>query len=453
MRIFLIQSAYGLFASSGGYRANLAFCRAMVDAGHQVKMVAFPYKADLESLASSSPPSSPTTNSKNGSESESITMGSSQVPISRFEYKGIQVVGLDADAYSSVFDDEAMKDQYAHWLEDEREVDECVARKKFIHGEMQQFEPTHCVMNERGSLKIAMDDKLPCKCVRVFIAHDVNNLPFGPFSATGPSKAQHDRLRNVEGLWTVSEAVKAYFTQFGQLHNAKVLPNHPYIFADDPDSLPFYDNWSQSHVTLINPGPAKGFLLAHALARLAPDVHFLVIKSWAMQPYVVSQFQHLPNVTVEPAYIDTEQLWAKTKVLVVPSVCYEAFGLVVVEALLRGIPVISSDAGGLPEAHLGVPWVLPVTPVSEKETEPELVDKFGEWKLPENDPEPWVLTLHSALWDQALYEQVRVQGRSAALAYLAGLDTEKYERWFADLADIPGKDTNANHAAERSHLE
>ena len=35
--------------------------------------------------------------------------------------------------------------------------------------------------------------------------------------------------------------------------------------------------------------------------------------------------------------------------LVVPSVWYEAFGIVCVEALSRGIPVIASDIGGLPE--------------------------------------------------------------------------------------------------------
>jgi len=37
------------------------------------------------------------------------------------------------------------------------------------------------------------------------------------------------------------------------------------------------------------------------------------------------------------------------KALVVPSTWYEAFGIVCVEALSRGIPVIASDIGGLPE--------------------------------------------------------------------------------------------------------
>jgi glycosyltransferase involved in cell wall biosynthesis len=50
------------------------------------------------------------------------------------------------------------------------------------------------------------------------------------------------------------------------------------------------------------------------------------------------------------------------RVLVVPSVWYEVFGLVCVEALSRGIPVIASNIGGLPEVvHHGESGLL-VTP-------------------------------------------------------------------------------------------
>lgn len=44
-----------------------------------------------------------------------------------------------------------------------------------------------------------------------------------------------------------------------------------------------------------------------------------------------------------PAFLDD------VRALVVPSVWYEAFGIVCVEALSRGIPVIAADAGGLSE--------------------------------------------------------------------------------------------------------
>ena len=43
-----------------------------------------------------------------------------------------------------------------------------------------------------------------------------------------------------------------------------------------------------------------------------------------------------------------------------PSLWLEAWGMVVTEAALRGLPTIVSDAGGLPEAGLGLSRVVPV---------------------------------------------------------------------------------------------
>ena len=41
-----------------------------------------------------------------------------------------------------------------------------------------------------------------------------------------------------------------------------------------------------------------------------------------------------------------------------PSLWYEGFGLTVMEAMLHGIPVIASDAGGLVEAKHGTAYVI-----------------------------------------------------------------------------------------------
>lgn len=46
---------------------------------------------------------------------------------------------------------------------------------------------------------------------------------------------------------------------------------------------------------------------------------------------------------------DTEDLLRNATVLVVPSQSYEAFGLVIVEAMAFGVPVVATDVGGIPE--------------------------------------------------------------------------------------------------------
>ena len=36
--------------------------------------------------------------------------------------------------------------------------------------------------------------------------------------------------------------------------------------------------------------------------------------------------------------------------------------------MLRGVPVIAADVGGIPEAKMGVPYLLPVRPIERYET-------------------------------------------------------------------------------------
>ncbi len=49
------------------------------------------------------------------------------------------------------------------------------------------------------------------------------------------------------------------------------------------------------------------------------------------------------------AQADLDALYRHATALVVPSVGYEVFGLVVLEAFARGTPVIVNDLGALPE--------------------------------------------------------------------------------------------------------
>lgn len=48
MRILLFQSAKGLFATSGGYKSNLAVLRHLASLGHSVQQIVFAFEKELK---------------------------------------------------------------------------------------------------------------------------------------------------------------------------------------------------------------------------------------------------------------------------------------------------------------------------------------------------------------------------------------------------------------------
>merc|ERR1711920_959439 len=92
-----------------------------------------------------------------------------------------------------------------------------------------------------------------------------------------------------------------------------------------------------------------------------PETQFLAVKTVVYtKPWHEQLLKKLPNVTVQPAVEKVDELFRITKVLIAPSVGQEAFGHMVLEAQLRGIPVVSTDVCGLAEANR-----VPATMVGE----------------------------------------------------------------------------------------
>jgi glycosyltransferase involved in cell wall biosynthesis len=65
----------------------------------------------------------------------------------------------------------------------------------------------------------------------------------------------------------------------------------------------------------------------------------------------------LPNVTVLEPRAEVGEIYAQTRLLLVPSQWEETFGRVAIEAFANGIPVIGSSVGGLKE-HVGEAGIL-----------------------------------------------------------------------------------------------
>ncbi|KAJ3044666.1 hypothetical protein HK097_001402 [Rhizophlyctis rosea] len=437
LKVFYIQSAHGLYASSGGYRANMSLARALLSNGHTVKMLAFVYHHELESIPHTE-------------DTPLHFLPNTPCRVYRFHYNDMSFVALNVDDYRAVFKRHDVIIAESGYLEGiQTEFDEAFrVREEFIRREVRDHGPSHVIMNDPASLKATLDGEEKLAVTRIFIVHDCENLPFGPFQPRCIWKELSDkpyqerpswqRLRDVEGLWAVSDAVRNYFIKHGSL-SPKSLPNHPLIYGDDVESLPYYNNYTAEYITAINPGIHKGFPIVHALARRLPHQKFLIVASWSTTQHVLSQFRQLPNVTIIPPQKNIDTLFSKTRILLVPSLWLEAFGLVVVEALLRGIPVISSDAGGLPEAHLYVPYIVPVNKFTgEREENPELIDKWMvDYKVPEQGEDVlsgWEGAMRE-LEDQERYEEVRVLGRQKAVEYVKGIEWEGYEGWMRDCSE------------------
>jgi glycosyltransferase involved in cell wall biosynthesis len=123
------------------------------------------------------------------------------------------------------------------------------------------------------------------------------------------------------------------------------------------------------HVLFVNPVVKKGVNMAFELARRNPDIPFVFLESWPMHPRQIESLARalstLPNVTLRRATLQMTNEYAQTRILIVPSVWEEAWGRVVTEAQLSGIPVIASAIGGLPES-VGAGGIL-IPPGSEAE--------------------------------------------------------------------------------------
>jgi glycosyltransferase involved in cell wall biosynthesis len=131
---------------------------------------------------------------------------------------------------------------------------------------------------------------------------------------------------------------------------------------------------------------------------------------------------------IRPTCNDMEEAWRDIKVLLVPSLWFEAWGIVLIEAHLRGIPVISSDAGALPEAMLGLQHTVPVNPIKGDR------DEKGAYIIPSQDIEPWVDILNNLMNDKSQYEELSMKVRSTTEQWLRNIDESALEKWLLGLA-------------------
>lgn len=117
----------------------------------------------------------------------------------------------------------------------------------------------------------------------------------------------------------------------------------------------FYETQtSREYVTFINPVPEKGLDLALRIAGACPEIPFLFVESWLLEPKALESLQAAlrayPNIRFERRRPDVRSVYRRSRILLAPSKWQEAWGRIASEAHCSAIPVVGSNRGGLPES-------------------------------------------------------------------------------------------------------
>jgi len=260
----------------------------------------------------------------------------------------------------------------------------------------------------------------------VYLAHTPQFFPFGPAS-WNPERRAAELAAQSAGVVAIGRHMSEYIER--ELGRPAVVI-HPPIYGAGP--FPNLGNFGRGLVTMINPCAVKGISVFLAAAEGLPSVDFGVVPGWGTTSEDLSALARLSNVRLLPNARDIEEILAQTRILLMPSLWYEGFGLIAMEAMLRGIPVVASDSGGLKEAKLGTGYVIPVRTIERYQP------AFDEHAMPKpvvpaNDASAWVAAVETLTSDREAYEKESQASRETAGAFVAGLDAGAMERYLAAL--------------------
>ena len=300
------------------------------------------------------------------------------------------------------------------------------ARVEVLHREIREFSPDWVlVSSEDLGHALLLEARHSAAGRLVYLAHTPQFFPFGR-EAWNPDRHAAEAVARAAGVVTIGAHMAAYVkVELGR--SAAVI--HPPIYGDGPFTAPgSADGW----VAMFNPCAVKGVSMLAAIARRLPACRFAAVAGWGTTADDRRMLQALPNFQWLPNSRNLDDILSRVRVLAMPSLWYEGFGLIVMEAMLRGIPVVSSDRGGLPEAKCGTSGVLHVNgieryqPVFDEQRMPLPV-------LPANDAAPWADAIAALAYDRAQWQRESDASRAAASTFVGRLRAGGFEDWLAGL--------------------
>ena len=386
MKIALIQDEIYLPSFGGGPKANRYLLEGLAGHGHECLAL-------TRALTRSSDGPNTVQEFAKELESRGLVFDQPEADVFTYTHRGVQVDALNFDA-----------------LED---------RHDYLVRRIRAMDPDWIFVADdkrRVMLRSAME-AFPSRVL--LLLQTIVQLPFGPLSIE-KSAEDAELVKRAKAIIVISHFMKQYIYEHGAME-AQLLPLPVY----GPGPFPDLARFDHGFVTMINPCELKGVSILIGLARAFPDVEFAAVPTWGADQSLLDRLSELPNMHILKPANDIEEILAQTRVLLVPSLWPETFGYVVPEAMLRGIPVLASDIGGLPEAKLGVDYVLPVVPGEFRD---------GRFVSSPQNLAPWSAALSELLSDEHIYRECSRQSRQASQDFVSSVSVSRFETLMHRLA-------------------
>lgn len=273
----------------------------------------------------------------------------------------------------------------------------------------------------------------------VYLAHTPQWYPFGPES-WNPDPAAAELVRKAAGVVAIGRHMAGYIREHAGWEAAVI---HPPIYGA-PERM----GARGGKVLMINPCRVKGIEIFLGLADGFPDVAFAGLVGWGTTPEDRAAMVRRRNIAVMESVPRIDDALREARLLLMPSIWYEGFGLIAMEAMLRGLPVIASDSGGLKEAKQGTGFVITVRPF------PGYSKTFDAAHMPvpiavEQDLGKWAEALETLLNDEA-YEAESARSLEVATRFTQGLRASDFEAYLKGLrqkeADPPTRPAGLSDA-------